>query len=136
LESSQLLGYVDRERLLCSSLGIYGPPIPLGPQRYRNILGLEVRPALHLPQTPAHIRAIDVRNGTALVLATRADHRFVYPNMRDISVGVTTSTGVPIAGRRHSLRSNANDRLPRVSLVGIEDGDGLVECRDLADVRP
>src|SRR6185369_16249627 len=33
-------------------------------------------------------------------------------------------------------RTNADDRLPRASLVRVEGGDGIVEGRDLADVRP
>src|SRR5207302_9215086 len=35
-----------------------------------------------------------------------------------------------------SSRANANDRLPRASLGWIEGGDGTVEGRDGADVRP
>src|SRR5246500_1970018 len=33
-------------------------------------------------------------------------------------------------------RTNADDRLPRASLGRVEGGDGLVEGRDVADVRP
>src|SRR5262245_23723080 len=33
-------------------------------------------------------------------------------------------------------RTNADDRLPRASLGRIEGGDGIVEGRDVADVRP
>src|SRR3954447_24451691 len=33
-------------------------------------------------------------------------------------------------------RTNANDRLPLASLGRVECGDGIVEGRDLADVRP
>src|SRR5437762_5981994 len=33
-------------------------------------------------------------------------------------------------------RTNANDRLPRASRGRLEGGDGLVEGRDSADVRP
>src|SRR2546430_13678811 len=35
-----------------------------------------------------------------------------------------------------SSRANANDRLPRASLGRVEGGDGSVEGRDVADVRP
>src|SRR5207237_1174543 len=35
-----------------------------------------------------------------------------------------------------SSRANANDRLPRASLGWVEGGDGTVEGRDGADVRP
>ena len=33
-------------------------------------------------------------------------------------------------------RTNADDRLPRAALGRVEGGDGLVEGRDVADVRP
>src|SRR6266702_6261998 len=35
-----------------------------------------------------------------------------------------------------SSRTNADDRLPRASLGRVEGGDGIVEGRDVADVRP
>src|SRR3954464_14973552 len=37
---------------------------------------------------------------------------------------------------RKSSRTNANDRLPLASLGRVEGGDGIVECRDVADVCP
>src|SRR5262245_5910694 len=33
-------------------------------------------------------------------------------------------------------RTNADDRLPRASLGRVQGGDGIVEGRDVADVRP
>src|SRR6266699_2983984 len=35
-----------------------------------------------------------------------------------------------------SSRTNADDRLPLASLGRVEGGDGIVEGRDVADVRP
>src|SRR3954453_19153633 len=35
-----------------------------------------------------------------------------------------------------ALRTNADDRLPLASLGRVEGGDGIVEGRDDADVRP
>ena len=35
-----------------------------------------------------------------------------------------------------SSRANANDRLPRASLGRVEGREGIVEERDVADVRP
>jgi hypothetical protein len=35
-----------------------------------------------------------------------------------------------------SSRTNADDRLPLASLNRVEGGDGIVEGRDVADVRP
>src|SRR5438309_4917127 len=43
---------------------------------------------------------------------------------------------VPIVRILESSRANANDRLPRASLGWVEGGDGTVEGRDGADVRP
>ena len=34
------------------------------------------------------------------------------------------------------LGSNLNDRLPRASLGRVEGGDGIIECRDVANVGP
>src|SRR3954465_15525540 len=44
-----------------------------------------------------------------------------------------------VAGARavsESLWTNADDRLPVASLGRVEGGDGIVEGRDVADVRP
>src|SRR5438067_9770623 len=38
--------------------------------------------------------------------------------------------------RRVSSRTNADDSLPRASLGRVEGGDGILEGRDVADVRP
>src|SRR4051795_11684263 len=35
-----------------------------------------------------------------------------------------------------SSRANADDRLPLASLGRVEGGDGIVQSRDVADVRP
>src|ERR1700760_4348928 len=35
-----------------------------------------------------------------------------------------------------ALRMNADDRLPHASLGRVQGGDGLLEGRDVADVRP
>src|SRR3546814_12085454 len=40
------------------------------------------------------------------------------------------------SGFGESSRSNANDRFPRAPLGRIEGGDGVVEGRNVADVRP
>src|SRR5262245_11946634 len=55
------------------------------------------------------------------------------------------SWGSPLLLARHGAtasmgacrsRTNADDRLPRASLGRVEGGDGIVEGRDVADVRP
>src|SRR5262249_44243377 len=55
------------------------------------------------------------------------------------------SWGSPLLVARHGAtasmgacrsRTNADDRLPRASLGRVEGGDGIVEGRDVADVRP
>ena len=129
LESSQLLavGYVEGDRLLCSSLGIHDPPIPLGPPRYINSLGLELRTALHLPLTPGRTRVVGVRKGTAVVLAPELITD-LYSDMRDIVVGVATSSGLQIAGRGDfSLRWR--NRLGRAATVSFVDGASVVSLQ-------
>src|SRR5262245_18234628 len=56
--------------------------------------------------------------------------------------GATEPADLDSAGRlRASMgacrsRTNADDRLPRASLGCVEGGDGIVEGRDVPDVRP
>src|SRR3982750_4673348 len=52
---------------------------------------------------------------------------------RSRSQGKHTAWALGIA---ESSRTPANDRLPRASLGRVEGGDGIVEGRDVADVRP
>src|SRR5438270_3273134 len=60
----------------------------------------------------------------------------------ELGVDRTQPADLDSAGRpRASMdacrsRTNANDRLPRASLGRVEGGDGIVEGRDVADVRP
>src|SRR5439155_13615074 len=44
--------------------------------------------------------------------------------------------GAASEGALEASRANANDRLPRASLGWVEGRDGIVEGRDVADVRP
>src|SRR5947209_3727521 len=48
---------------------------------------------------------------------------------------LATRRAEPLALPRSS-RTNADDRLPLASLGPVESGDGVVEGRDVADVRP
>src|SRR5437762_11903127 len=50
--------------------------------------------------------------------------------------GVLCFPFLPLFASLESSRANANDCLPRVSLGRVEGGDGTVESRDGADVRP
>src|SRR5438445_6715059 len=50
--------------------------------------------------------------------------------------GVLCFPFLPLFASLESSRANANDRLPRASLSWVEGGDGTVEGRDGADVRP
>src|ERR1043166_6869525 len=56
-------------------------------------------------------------------------------------MGIVSSVICLLGGNVASIgacrsRTNADDRLPADSLGRIESGDGIVEGRDLADVRP
>src|SRR5262249_14729639 len=50
-----------------------------------------------------------------------------------VTVGVTVSPGLLFVRLGNT---NADDRLPLASLGPVEGGDGIVEGRDVADVRP
>src|SRR5262245_15816691 len=53
---------------------------------------------------------------------------------RSKAISALTSDHVRIDTCRS--RTNADDRLPRAALGRVEGGDGIVEGRDVADVRP
>jgi sensor c-di-GMP phosphodiesterase-like protein len=129
LGSSQLLavGYVDGDHLLCSSLGVHDPPISLGPPRYINARGLELRPALHLSLTSGRPRVVGVRHGTAVVLAPELITD-LYPDMRSIVVGVVTRTGVQIAGRG-GFSPMWLQRLGRATAMSFVDGPHVVSLQ-------
>ena len=131
LGSSQLLavGYVDGDRLICSSLGVHDPPIALGPPRYINSLGLELRPALHLPMTPGLTRVVGVRGGTAVVLAPELITDLFAD--REIVVGVATSTGLRIAGRGE-FSPGWRLRLGQATTASFVDGDKVVSLQQSA----
>src|SRR5439155_25488738 len=51
-------------------------------------------------------------------------------------LGRGNGIGAASEGALEASRANANDRLPRASLGWVEGRDGIVEGRDVADVRP
>src|SRR5262249_56548361 len=58
----------------------------------------------------------------------------IVRSARSKAISALTSDHVRI--RTCRLRTNADDRLPGAALGRVEGGDGLVEGRDVADVRP
>ena len=127
--SSQLLavGYAENDRLLCSSLGLHDPAIPLGPPRYVNSLGLELRTALRLPLTPGLTRVVGVRKNTAVVLAPELITD-LYADKPDIVVGVSTGTGLQIAGRG-AFSPPWRNRLGKASSVSFIDGGSVISLQ-------
>ena len=126
ITSSQLqaVGYVEGDRLLCSSLGVYDPPITLGPPSYVNkALGLELRPALRLSKS-GRPRVVGVRDGSAFVLAPELITD-LYPDMHAVAIGVTSSTGWQIAARGAFLPRWAQ-RLGRESTISFVDDAHVV----------
>src|SRR5262249_20032962 len=58
----------------------------------------------------------------------------IVRSARSEAISALTSNHVRIGTCR--LRTNADNRLPRAALGRVEGGDGIVEDRDAADVRP
>jgi sensor c-di-GMP phosphodiesterase-like protein len=95
----QAVGYVEGNRLLCSSLGRHDPPVLLGPARYVSAIGVAIRPAEALSLTPGRTRVVAVRGHSALLLAPELITD-LFSHMPGVSVGVYgTSSGVPVAMR-------------------------------------
>ena len=57
----QAVGYIADNRLMCSSLGIHGAGIPLGPPDYVNAAGTSIRAGVELPFVPAMRFTISTR---------------------------------------------------------------------------
>src|SRR5882672_7440260 len=81
----------------------------------------ECRPITHGRHTPDPLRG---------PLVTRFGHFPQSPAELDSAGRLRASMGVRRSG------TNADDRLPHASLGRVEGGDGIVEGRDVADVRP
>src|SRR6516164_9351996 len=58
----------------------------------------------------------------------------IVRSARSKAISALTSDHVRIGTCRS--RTNADDRLPRAALGRVDGGDGIVEGRDAADVRP
>jgi sensor c-di-GMP phosphodiesterase-like protein len=100
-EMLQGLGYIEGDRLLCSSYGAYDPPVPVGAPDFTGANGGDIRSAVELPSIP----------GTKFLLITRRASGYtaivnpklpldVFVDDPDISVGlVGYTTGKLIALR-------------------------------------
>ncbi|MFO1080029.1 MAG: EAL domain-containing protein [Reyranellaceae bacterium] len=132
LVSDQLQGlaYVDGDRLLCSSFGVFDPPVPVGAPHYRAAYGGEVRIGVELPAIP----------GTGFILVSRigtGSTGIVHPRLLldvlteegDIAVGlIGRSARRPIALRGtfdQAWLTALGDR----SAIDLFDGDHVVAVR-------
>ncbi|MEO3434748.1 EAL domain-containing protein [Inquilinus sp. CAU 1745] len=97
----QAVGYVDADRLVCSSLGRHGERFPIGPPDHVDATGIAMRASVELSITPgvAFTIAADAASGYAAIV--HRDAPLDVPLRRpDVSLGVVTaSTGEPILGR-------------------------------------
>src|SRR3954447_24674777 len=76
----------------------------------------------------------------AFIFRTLLQASYEYDRETPWPVLATRSTMIHEEGRtarrRVSSRTNADDCLPRASLGRVEGGEGVLEGRDIADVRP
>jgi len=121
----QAVGYSEGNRLLCSSLGRFEPPLELGPRRYINARGVEVRPSTHLALAPGRTSIVVVRRGSTVVLAPELITD-LFADAPGMAVGlVSTSTGVPLA-TRGAFEPRWRQRLARQPAAAFMEGGGVV----------
>jgi sensor c-di-GMP phosphodiesterase-like protein len=121
----QAVGYVDGNRLLCSSLGRHDPPVTLGPTRYVSALGVQVRPSEHLSIAPGQVRVVAVRGHSAVVVAPELITD-LFPSLNSMAIGVfSTSTGVPV-GKRGTFDPRWRVRLGTADRTAFFDGQRVV----------
>ena len=95
----QAVGYVEDDRLVCSSLGDHGDGIPLGPAAFTSVQGDRMRPRVRLPMIPDTDLLMAEHSGTATLV-----HPEMFTNLvqsaDDPSVGLLSLPGhVPLAVR-------------------------------------
>src|SRR3954447_2034583 len=83
---------------------------------------------------PLHLRVVHLRSRGDFhcVVVTRRQPR----SMDVLPAAHAEATGGSESCPNDSLLTNADDRLPADPLGRVEGGDGIVEGRDVADVRP
>lgn len=129
----QAVGYVENDRLMCSSLGDHGEGIPLGPARFTSVQGENIRPRVRLPMIPHTDVLIAEHGGTATVV-----HPDVFTNLVRGTDGawlgvVSLPEHVPLAVRG-SFRPAWLERIPAAGgTVGFIDGDRMVVLHHSAE---
>jgi len=121
----QAVGYVEGNRMLCSSLGLHDPPVELGPARYVSALGVQIRPTEHLSIAPGLSRVVAVRGHSAVVVAPELVTD-LFPSLKSVAIGVfSSSTGVPI-GMRGTFEPRWRVRLGTAAHAAFVDGPHIV----------
>lgn len=124
------LGYVVDDKLICSSFGLHGSGIPLGPPDYLSRHQSQIRTQVAIPQL-SHEK---------LLVATALDSGFttiIHPSVAldihltdaDINVGVYNARTLKTLSQRGIFRSAWNDRLGPANETSFFDGEFFVAIK-------
>ena len=121
----QAVGYVQDERLKCSSFGDYGDGLPLGPVAYASSLGTQVRPSVDLGQgKDRRFLMFELGHYAAAIHASTILD--VFTDKPDISLGLFgNGSGLPLAVRG-TFDPAWTKRLGKDHQVTFFDGNYLV----------
>ncbi|WP_166432817.1 EAL domain-containing protein [Luteimonas yindakuii] len=129
----QAVGYIQDDRLKCSSLGDHGEGIPLGPARFVSVIGDSIRPQVRLPMVPDTDLLIAERNGTATVVHPELFTDLVQSTDNPWVGVVSLPDRVPLAVRG-DFRPAWHERLPpEGGTARFVDGDRIVVLHRSAD---
>ncbi|SFN29408.1 sensor c-di-GMP phosphodiesterase, contains CSS-motif sensor and EAL domain [Dokdonella immobilis] len=123
----EVVGYVDKDRLVCSSLGRHGEGIPLGPVEFVSSRGASVRTSVDLGLGTGE-------DGRFLILQKGSLAAALHPEMlidtfqdrKDIAVGIFGRTGRMRLSSRGEFETKWMSRLGGATSANFFDGRHLV----------
>ena len=121
------LGHVENNRLLCSTFGLHGAGLPIGPPDFRSRLGRDLRVAIPLPGITDHKLLLSTEPSTGYTAIVHPDVPLILQtNDTSLSVGVYSPTSLRTLTQRGLFDPAWHQRLDGQETVQFFDGQHIV----------
>ena len=121
------LGHIEQDRLLCSTFGLHGSGLPVGPPEFRSRLGRDIRPAVPLPGITEHKLLLTTEPTSGYTAIIHPDVPVnIQANDPSLSVGVYSPSSLRALSRRGLFDPAWHERLGTRSAVQFFDGQHVV----------
>ena len=121
------LGYVENDRLLCSTFGLHGAGLSIGPPDFRSRLGRDIRVAAPLPGITDHKLLLSTEPSTGYTAIIHPDVPLnVQTNDPSLSVGVYSLSSQRTLAQRGHFDPAWHQRLDGQLTVQFFDGQYIV----------